>query len=304
MINDLRVEVCLSAVNCAKGSSVWISHAVSGIPISVSNGHSFVTDLNGVINVIGSDSIVNFNGAFQGVFTSNDAGEFGFAAGFRWIQDVGSFGSLIGTIPNVLDGALLFQATTDTSQSGLSAADLSSVNRVSVFTRNNNRIQKGLASEFSLENAIYVDGVSASSLPLTFSADFDYFELSSVTPNTLETTVGGFDLQWGLWSDPSGQLVNATRFRNGLGDRVFENINDSAVLISANITDVSSLTGEKQFDSISNHLIDISGFENNSLGPISGFFTVDFGTGEVTGGRVDFCIGADSCNVGGFGKDF
>jgi hypothetical protein len=210
---------------------------------------------------------------------------------------------LLGSTP-ILDGALLFRATTDIPQSGLSAADLVSVNRVSVLTRSNNNIQTGLSNEFSLANAIYVDGVSPSSPPLTFSSDFEYLKLSSVTPNNLQTTVGGFDLQWGLWTGSSGQLLNNTLYRNGLGDRVFENINDSAILISANITDVSSLTGERQFDSISNHLISVSGFENNSLGPIAGFFTVDFGTGEVTGGRVDFCIGGSSCAVSGFGNDF
>jgi hypothetical protein len=304
LLNDLRIEVCIGTAGCSNASTVWTSNAVSGVGLSASGGHSFAADLTGKIDVTSSTSEATFNGALQGVFVGNESTGFGFAAGLRLRENTGVFGGVFGTNPGLLDAAALFKPTDEAVQSGITATELASVTRVGTLVGTINSLRTGNASAFSLASAIYVDDVSTSSLPVTFNSDFEYLKLSSAAPNNLQSNVGGFDLQWGLWSDPSGQLLNAARFVAGLGDRTIETITETIVATSVKVTDISSFTGQKSFDSISNHLISFSGFEDNSVGAIAGSFSVDFGTGIISSGIVDLCIAATSCSTSGFGTDF
>jgi hypothetical protein len=304
LLNDLRIEVCLGTAGCSNAATIWTSNAVSGVGFSASGGHSFAADLSGEIDVTSSTAEATFSGAFQGVFVGNESTGFGFAAGLRLRENAGVFGGIFGTDPGLLDAAALFKPTNAAVQSGVTSTELASVTRVGTLVGTVNSLRTGSANAFSLASAIYVDDVSASSLPVTFESDFEYLKLSSAAPNNLQSNVGGFDLQWGLWSDSSGQLLNAARFSVGLGDRNIESITETIVATSAKVTDISSLTGQKSFDSISNQLIAVSGFADNSVGAITGSFSVDFGTGIISSGIVDLCVGATSCTTSGFGTDF
>jgi hypothetical protein len=160
----------------------------------------------------------------------------------------------------------------------------------------------GAASEFTLANAICVNNTG--DLPLTGTEDFKYLRLSALTPTTLQTNVGGFDLQWGLWEDPTGDALKVAEYRSALADIITNTVEDSIVGISANTSAVNTLTGQKSFDSITNHLISAKGFTDNTITSVSSSFAVNFDTGILSDGEVFLCVGGGECNSTTYGETF
>ena len=123
-------------------------------------------------------------------------------------------GGLFGGPAETINGALLFKQTDTPLAPGLTPVQLSGINRVSNLADTNNKVRSGVASEFTSTNAIYVNAIDPANLPLASTQDFKYLRLSAVAPTTLQTNVGGFDLQWGLWQDPTGSSLKVAEYRS------------------------------------------------------------------------------------------
>jgi hypothetical protein len=114
--------------------------------------------------------------------------------------------------------------------------------------------------------------------------------------------VGGFQLQWGVWEASAENPAT-----------LFTNINDATasvaitrpiVVISSTPIDIAGLTGTKRFESIADHLIRARGFDNNQVSSVAGGFTVNLASGGISDGKIEICLGADSCDSSQFGTNF
>ena len=246
-----------------------------------------------------------FSGSFRGVFVGNPDGGFGFAAGFRWLEDVSIFQPVFGGGPaHLLDGALLFTQSEATTVPGLSSDELNSLTRVANLSFGNGTLLSGVASNLVVGGGVFVEGILPASLPLIGTEDFEFLRFAAQNPISLHSNVGGFDVQWGLWQDATGENLKLQEFRFGLDNLITRLVTDFFVTVSAGITDISSLTGTKQFDSVSNFLIAATGFADNSITSVTGSFSVDFGTGTVSDGIAIICLGTGTCDSSRYGVSF
>jgi hypothetical protein len=304
LINDFRVELCLGGAGCSDATKIWRSNLSPGFAISVADGFSFGSQLTGKLIDKTQNNSSGFTGYFRGVFVGGGSAGYGFSAGIRLLENERLTGGLFGGPVESLDGALLFKQTDAALASALSSAQVSGINRVGNFADTDGKVNSGIASQYTLSNAIFVNTLAPSNIPLTGNEDFEYVLWSALTPTTLQSSVGGFDLQWGLWTDPTGDTLKVTEYRAGLQDLVTIGVEDSLVSISAIPSALNTLTGKKSFDSISNHLITAKGFTDPTINSVSGSFAVDFDTGILSNGRVFVCVGAGTCGQTTYGETF
>lgn len=299
LLNDLRLQICLGGSSCANATQLWTTLVSPGIPVSDSSSYSFGNALNGKLSDAAGKSTGTFSGYLRGFFVGNSSQGFGFAAGIRWLEDGPK---LFGT-RELLDGALLFSQSASTALTGLTTAEINSLTRTGGAAYGAELVQ-GIASNFALGQLLLADSGSANSALVSPEQDYKFIRLGASTPEVLQSNVGGFDLHWGRWSGNAGSALQLESHRYGVDAPPGIRIANSLVAYSLVPTDISTQTGEKRFDSISNFLVTANGFANNTIGAVSGAFTVNFGTGSILDGRATICIGASSCGTSGFGETY
>ena len=305
-INNLRVEVCLGGTSCLDASTVLLSNLTNNVGISSTGQFSLDTDFDGKVFNNSENSEGAFTGTFQGIFLGDSAVGFGFAAGFRWLEKTSVFDQILGSgdPADLIDGALLFTQANSTVSQGLSSAELDSVSRVGTVASEGKKIRFGAASDFVSDGALFAEGIIPETLPLNGTEDFKFLRLSELEPTIFHSNVGGFDLQWGLWDDSAGTALSVAQYRSGLGARITDTDVTTVIAASAKVTDLNSIFGQKQFDSVSNHLIAASGFADNTVTSVSGSFAVDFNTGVLSDGLAIVCIGSGACESNQYGENF
>jgi hypothetical protein len=214
LLNDIRIELCLGGASCSDATKIWRTNISPGLAFSVADGFNFGSQLTGKLIDNSQNNSSNFTGYMRGVFVGNETTGFGFSAGLRLLENESLTGGLFGGPAETLNGALLFKQTDTPLAPGLTPVQLSGINRVSNLADTNNKVRSGVASEFTSTNAIYVNAIDPANLPLASTQDFKYLRLSAVAPTTLQTNVGGFDLQWGLWQDPTGSSLKVAEYRS------------------------------------------------------------------------------------------
>jgi hypothetical protein len=214
-LKNLRIQVCLGG--CAEPSEVWLSDIGMNIPV-VSGKYVAERSLNGAFTE-SEGATIAFKGTFAGTFVGDATNGFGFAAGFRWLEDNedGYSGSL-----KLLDGAVLFSQSSATPPAPVTSSELSALTRrgLIAFDGNDGKILRGFATDFEQSDDLFI-GTAANDLNNPDANDAQVVRLTDTTRQALVTNVGGFDVDWGVWQAGSteGEELNLAKFLVGVGSQ-------------------------------------------------------------------------------------
>jgi len=108
----------------------------------------------------------------------------------------------------------------------------------------------------------------------------------------LTENVGGFKLTWGVW-DGSEQtplsLQTDSRYNS-----VSESLNDRAIIVSLVPTEIANLQGTNKFIASDEFLALGGASGGGEVSQILGEFDVDFGSGFITNGELQVCVGGEN----------
>ncbi|MEQ8953490.1 MAG: hypothetical protein RL120_05095, partial [Gammaproteobacteria bacterium] len=192
MMNNLRFEICLGDYCGGSPTDWWYTYEEDDI--QVKNGQVDLVSLNGFHS---GDSSGSFTGSLSGSFIGNSGPE-GFTAGFRFVDTNG----------DTLGGGLLFQDTQFLTLAESSA--LNSSGRLGVVTFPNEDYATlgtsnllGLATDgsngsplFGMNSDYYYGGFTD---PLVDGEDYLLARRNNAGLTNHQTSVGGFDMDWGFW---------------------------------------------------------------------------------------------------------
>ncbi|MFN3237958.1 MAG: hypothetical protein ACE37D_12975, partial [Pseudomonadales bacterium] len=294
---DFRIQVCLGGSSCESASQIWRSELIPSLSLSGSSEYIAGTPISGDVRVPADNLNTSFQGFFQGLFVGNGSNDLGFATGLRWLED----GTRISGTREIIDSALLFTRSNE-PVFGLSTSQLEGVTRNGVIWGGGLNQYVGAASDFASDDQIFVDTFNATTLPIAVTDDFGFLDLTDLTPETLETNVGGFDLQWGLWNASASDDLARRESYYGIGDFAVETITGNVFSMSVTETPFGSFSGQKEFSDVADFLIAAEGFDDNDIGSVTGSFTIELASGSVSNGQLDICVGASSCDSSSYGE--
>ena len=301
VLRDFRVQLCIGSADCDSATQIWTSDKISQINIS-SDGHYIDgTVFQGKVFAPLQKLNTTFEGYVQGLFVNSVSSneDIGFAAGFRWLEN----GSKLSGNQEIIDAALLFTLSSDPI-SELGNTQLAGVNRTGIIWGGDVNQKIGSTSDFSGSSQLFVSAGSDVTFPITENDDFSYLQLSERTPEHLQSNVGGFDLHWGVWKSDSSDPFELRNFYGGVGDNLVEKITGLIFGMSLKETPFGTFTGQRSFSTITDKLILAEGFDNNDIGSVTGSLTVDLESAEVFDGKLEICVGADTCTSSSYGTNY
>ncbi|MEX2505458.1 MAG: hypothetical protein WD406_00800 [Pseudohongiellaceae bacterium] len=166
----------------------------------------------------------------------------------------------------------------------MSPADVDSLGRVGFASSGDRSMFRGITNDITGDNPVFATTPENSPLALANGSLTRLIELAGLEPveGTLDSNVGGFDLDWGVWVGDGQADLELQKYLNSSDtDPLAAVLLNPLVLSSALPTDIGALTGQKRYNVFDWQLV-ATGFESEPIydvHSVSAHLYFDFDTG-------------------------